>query len=79
LIAWKFEIHAGRKNDSQGYTFDVLSPNGKRPCDIAGAVLYPLFGDPEGDAQDVHRFPMRHGCLIGKSPLPFRWQFRIGL
>jgi hypothetical protein len=34
--------------------------------------------DPEGDAQDVHRFSMRQGCLIEKSRLRLRRQFRIG-
>ncbi len=34
--------------------------------------------DPEGDAQDVHRFSMRQGCLIEKSRPSLRWPFRIG-
>ncbi len=35
--------------------------------------------DPEGGAQEVRRFSMRHGCLIEKSPLRFSLQFRSGL
>jgi hypothetical protein len=68
VIAWNFETHAGRKNDSQGCTFDGLPPKGKRPGEIAGAVHYPLIGDPEGGAQDVRRFSMRQDAS-SKNPV----------
>ena len=62
-----FEIHASRKNDSHDYAFEGLSPNGKRPGNIADVVHYPLIGDPEGGAQDVRRFSMRQDAS-SKNP-----------
>ncbi|MFZ2755036.1 MAG: hypothetical protein WAZ48_16530, partial [Lysobacteraceae bacterium] len=52
---------------------------GQRPEGTSDMERYPLVGDPKGDAQDVHRFSMRQGCLIEKSRLRLRRQFRIGL
>jgi hypothetical protein len=40
-----------------------------RPHSLADALRYHMAGDPEGDAQDVHRFSMRQGCFIEKSRL----------
>ncbi len=42
---------------------------GQRPDETSDMEHYPLVGDPKGDAQDVHRFSMRQGCLIEKSRL----------
>jgi hypothetical protein len=44
-----------------------MPSNDYRLNDLSGAARYPLYADPEGDAQDVHRFSMRHGCFIEKS------------
>jgi hypothetical protein len=52
--------------------------NPYRPIDAQTVVPSDLAVDPEGDAQDVHRFSMRQGCLIEKSRLRLSWQFRIG-
>jgi hypothetical protein len=54
------------------------SSNLHRPIDVQTMVSSDQVVDPEGDAQDVHRFSMRQGCLIEKSRLRFRSQFRIG-
>ena len=58
---------------------DRMSLEGCRPDDLANTARYPLIADPEGDAQDVHRFSMRQGCFIEKSPPRLSRQFRSGL
>ena len=70
-LAWFFyasklqhlvRLSAGCQNSSNPY----------RPIDAQTAVSSDLAVDPEGDAQDVHRFSMRQGCLIEKSRLRLR-------
>jgi hypothetical protein len=41
--------------------------DGNRPNNPADAMCYPLIGDPEGDAQDVHRFSTRQDAS-SKNP-----------
>ena len=51
---------------------ECISLEGCRPDGLADTARYRLIVDPEGDAQDVHRFSMRQGCLIEKSRLRLR-------
>ena len=54
------------------------SSNLYRPIHVQTMVWSDVPVDPEGDVQDVHRFSMRHGCLIEKSRPSRRSLFRIG-
>ena len=67
------------KADPNDGKVDRMSPEGCRPGDLADTARYPLIVDPEGDAQDVHRFSMRQDASSKNPGDPSGGSFELDL